>query len=158
LVGLGVLFTVSSLKHTHHSQQLTAPPNVWVSCATAKPPTAWARPAEQPASSQAQTAAAVASVAPFVGRGVHGRCHPPHHLIYNTTSPNIGRKYRHNLCRPTTPGVQPPRVRCTRWRQNSCDLAREAVGLQGRVGRGRSVLALSPNASIIFNHQQTVYI
>jgi hypothetical protein len=36
-------------------------PNAWVSRATAKQPTSWARPAEQPAPSQAQNAAAVAS-------------------------------------------------------------------------------------------------
>jgi hypothetical protein len=43
-------------------------PNAWVSRATAKQPTSRARPAEPPAPSQAQNAAAVASVAPFVGR------------------------------------------------------------------------------------------
>jgi hypothetical protein len=32
-------------------------------------------------------------------------------------------------------GVQPPRARCTRMRQNANDLAREAVGLQRRVIR-----------------------
>jgi hypothetical protein len=31
-------------------------------------------------------------------------------------------------------GVQPPQARFTRWHQNSNDLAREAVGLQRRVG------------------------
>jgi hypothetical protein len=44
------------------------PPNAWVSRATAKQPASWARAAEQPAPSQAQNAAAVASAAPFVGQ------------------------------------------------------------------------------------------
>jgi hypothetical protein len=34
--------------------QILSPPNAWVNRATAKPPASWARPAEQPAPSQAQ--------------------------------------------------------------------------------------------------------
>jgi hypothetical protein len=45
--------------------------NAWVSRATAKPPTSWARPAELLASSQAQNAAAVASVATTNEGGPH---------------------------------------------------------------------------------------
>src|SRR6185503_3173295 len=32
------------------------------------------------------------------------------------------------------PGVQPPRARCTGWRQNTSDLAREAVGWNTLLG------------------------
>jgi hypothetical protein len=55
------------------------PPNAWVSRATAKPPTAWARLAEQPAPSQAKNAAAVASAAPFVRAGSIWNLHSTEH-------------------------------------------------------------------------------
>jgi hypothetical protein len=45
---------------------MTSPPNGRVNRATAKQATSRARPAEQPIASQAENAAAVASVAPFV--------------------------------------------------------------------------------------------
>jgi hypothetical protein len=56
------------LYHYHASpKRRPAPLNARVSRATAKPLTSWATPAEQPTPFQAQTAAAVASDAPFVG-------------------------------------------------------------------------------------------
>jgi hypothetical protein len=113
---------------TGHAPQMplpASPPNAWVSRATAKPLTPWARPAEQPMPSQAQNVAAVASaatthegslislgrnsdiggfarcfLAPLVGRA-GARPQPTPRLFYNTTSPDVCRKYYSNLCRPT---------------------------------------------------------
>jgi hypothetical protein len=58
---------LSPTQPPHCGRALTShdfrPPNAWVSRATAKLPTSWARPAEQPAPFQAQNAAAVTSAA-----------------------------------------------------------------------------------------------
>jgi hypothetical protein len=37
---------------------------------------------------------------PLLGGLAHGRCQPTHRLFYDTTSPDIGRKFHHSFARP----------------------------------------------------------